>query len=117
MADLLPNIPLPVPSPVPHAAAHNPIILDAYNAVATKPIIQTVTDHVTSGVSLMEAFLAVIIAMAIAGTVGYFVGKRGITNTQTDLQNAIKQIQNLPQTIQTAPTTVEHDVEKHLPKL
>ena len=60
--------------PVAHAAAK----------AACVPQIETVFQ----GVTTMTAILSVIAAGIVCGVIGYFIGKRGLTGTKTDLTNA-----------------------------
>ena len=65
--------------PVAHAAA---------KAAARVPQIQTVFQ----GVTTMTAVLSGVAAAIVFGVIGYFIGKRGLTGTKTDITNAEQEV-------------------------
>lgn len=54
----------------------------------------------------MYATIAAVVSAAVAGVIGYFVGKRGLTGTQSDLKNAATEVSKVTSEITTAAQTV-----------
>lgn len=54
------------------------------------------------GVSTMTCVISVMAAAAVAGVVGYFVGKRGLTGVKTDLTNAETKVSQVATEVKTA---------------
>lgn len=76
---------------------------------ACKPVYHTVTKTVPQliGVHTMTAVILTVVAALVAGALGYFIGKRGLTGTKTDLTNAETQVKK----VVTEATTAAHAAE------
>lgn len=70
------------------------------------PQIKTVTHNI--GVTHLTAIISTAVGVVVAGIVGYFVGKRGLTGTKTDLTNAEAKVSQVATEVKSAvaPTPV-----------
>lgn len=58
------------------------------------PVASIALPHLYTGVSIMTALISTAVGVIVAGVVGYFVGKRGLTGTKSDLSNVVKTVEN-----------------------
>lgn len=79
-----------------------PHIVHTATAAAVEPVTINASPEF-----LMYSVLAVVVASAIFGISGYFVGKRGLTGTQSDLSNVVTAVKKVPSEVSTAATEVK----------
>lgn len=63
------------------------------------PEIKTITHNI--GVTYLTAFISTVVGMAVAGVLGYFIGKRGLLGTKTDIKNAETEVQKVVEEVKT----------------
>lgn len=74
----------------------------AQHAVACKPVIKTVIQHVPVGVTYMHAVIASAISILAGFGIGWYVEGRGWFGVKTDASNAVKAVENVPTEVKTA---------------
>ncbi len=94
---------------VPHAHA---AVSHAVTHVAphVKHVVHHVTPIINKGPSMLITVISSFSSAAVAGVIGYFVGKRGLTGTKTDLMNAQAAVSHAASTV----TTVADEVKAAL---
>lgn len=64
------------------------------------PQIKSVIHNI--GITYMSAFIWAASSSLVFGVIGYFVGKRGLTGTKSDLTNAVVAVEKVPAEIKAA---------------